>query len=131
VHDKFKVVYPSIIEGATVWVCDDSIFRGDQSNVLVRVLRELGVARIVYVSTAPPAVGPCFYGVALPHRKRLIAHDRELSEVKEMIGCDYLNYLSIEAFYKVMGHRNFCMACFNGKYPIPIPEDREEIGHVA
>jgi amidophosphoribosyltransferase len=42
-----------------------------------------------------------------------------------MIGATSLGYLSIDGMLRAvrMKRHHFCLACFDGKYPIPVPRD--------
>ncbi|PIN14272.1 Amidophosphoribosyltransferase [Handroanthus impetiginosus] len=43
-----------------------------------------------------------------------------VEEIREFIGSDSLAFLSIESIKKLLGDdsKNFCYACFSGKYPV-------------
>jgi amidophosphoribosyltransferase len=58
-------------------------------------------------------------------RKELVASDLSVDEVREFIGADSLAYLSLDALVEATGSEDgqFCRACFDGQYPVPIPED--------
>jgi len=122
---KFSVF--SEVKGKRVMVVDDSIVRGDQSRVVVGLMREAGAKEVYYCSTAPPFRGPCFFGINTPDPNRLIAHGRTEEEVRQKIGADILYYLSLESTFETLGSNHFCTGCFNGQYPLPVPERREEV----
>jgi amidophosphoribosyltransferase len=50
----------------------------------------------------------------------LIANQKEIKEIAEYLGLDTLHYLSLEGLVKATGvdKKNFCLACFDGNYPI-------------
>lgn len=123
---KFSV-FAEEVEGKKVMVIDDSIVRGDQSRLVVHLMREAGAKEIYYCSTAPPFRGPCFFGINIPDPNRLIAHHRTEEEVRQEIGADILHYLSLPGTFEVLGSNNFCTGCFNGQYPLPVPERGEEV----
>jgi amidophosphoribosyltransferase len=54
----------------------------------------------------------------------LIACGHSVEEIRNYIGVDSLCYLSMEGMVEATGipAEDFCLACFDGKYPIP-PED--------
>ena len=60
-----------------------------------------------------------------PGLRELIAAKKENEKaIAEFIGLDSLHYLTVEGMIKATGLRKdcFCLACFNGKYPIAPPE---------
>jgi amidophosphoribosyltransferase len=71
---------------------------------------------------------PCFMGVDIGSSKELIASNRTVEEVRKQIGADSLAYLSIPGLMKAVGHGTideFCRACFDGSYPVPVPQQLE------
>ena len=48
-----------------------------------------------------------------------------MEEIRAHIGATSLGYLSLDGVVKAigMGKENFCRACFDNKYPIPVPQD--------
>jgi amidophosphoribosyltransferase len=48
-----------------------------------------------------------------------------IDELRISIGADSLGFLSVEGAVAAVGKPidQFCVACFNGDYPIPIPEE--------
>jgi amidophosphoribosyltransferase len=53
-----------------------------------------------------------------------------VEEIREFVGADSLGYLSLEGMVAATGgaKTEFCRACFDGEYPIPIPEEQEAQG---
>ena len=47
-----------------------------------------------------------------------------VDQIKDYVGADSLGYLSLEGMVAATGQatESFCRACFDGDYPIPIPE---------
>lgn len=113
-----------IIEGRRLVVVDDSIVRGNTSRKLVALLREGGAAEVHTRITSPPVSWPCFYGIDTDTQEQLIAASGTVEKVREYIGADSLAYLSVEDMVESTGREaaDFCMACFDGHYPIDIPE---------
>jgi len=68
---------------------------------------------------------PNVYGIDMPTKDELVAHNRSVDEVRQIIGCDALIYQDVEAmkqavaqavlpgFPKVQG---FDASCFDGVY---------------
>ena len=61
-------------------------------------------------------------GVDMASRDELLAANKSLSQIREMVDADSLGYLSVEGLMKVVGGTNggFCDACFTGAYPVPV-----------
>jgi amidophosphoribosyltransferase len=76
--------------------------------------------------TAPPYRWPCYYGVDTSSRSELIAAREESVEgIRKAIGADTLGYQTVEGLLKALGveQTKLCLACFTGRYPIPIAQD--------
>ena len=112
------------IAGKRLVVLDDSIVRGNTTKKLVALLREAGAAEVHMRITSPPVKWPCFYGIDTDTQEQLIASHMSVDEIAEHIGADSLAYLSLEGMVEATGAGadTFCLACFNGEYPIEIPE---------
>jgi amidophosphoribosyltransferase len=109
-----------ILRDKSVVVIDDSIVRGTTSKKIIGLIRAAGAKEIHFRIAAPPTTGPCFYGVDTPSRSQLIASHKSIEEIRQFIGADTLAYLSVEGLKKAAGatqERNYCTACFDGKYP--------------
>jgi amidophosphoribosyltransferase len=54
----------------------------------------------------------------------LAAAKWSVEKIREHIGATTLGYLSIEGAVEAVGRpkNEFCLACFNGDYPIAVPE---------
>jgi amidophosphoribosyltransferase len=114
----------SAIEGKRLVVCDDSIVRGNTTQKLVQLLRDAGAAEVHMRITSPPVAWPCFYGIDTDTQEQLIASSHSVEETRAHIGADSLAYLSLDAMVAATGapKDSFCMACFDGAYPIEIPD---------
>jgi len=113
-----------IIAGKRLVVVDDSIVRGNTSKQLVQLLREAGAAEIHLRLTSPPVVWPCFYGIDTDTQEQLIASSHTVEETRAFIGADSLAYLALDDLVASTGcpADEFCRACFDGEYPIEVPE---------
>jgi amidophosphoribosyltransferase len=118
----------SAVRGKRLIVVDDSIVRGNTTRQLVKMLREAGATEVHLRITSPPVRWPCFYGIDMATRTELIATDLGIDEIRAYIGADSLAYLSVEAMVRATGKpsNGFCRACFDGIYPVPIPEGAED-----
>jgi amidophosphoribosyltransferase len=113
-----------VLQDKRVIVIDDSIVRGTTSRKMVQALREAGAREVHMRISSPPVTHPCFYGIDTDSQDHLIAATKSVSAIAEIIGVDSLAYLSQESMLKAtnIDPNNFCTACFNGDYPIPIPD---------
>ncbi len=119
------------LEGKRVVLIDDSIVRGTTSVKIVRMVREAGAKEVHLRSASPPIMWPDFYGIDMPDREKLIAANKSLAEMQEMLEVDSLGFLSVEGLYWAMGagERNdarpqFTDHYFTGDYPTRLT-DRE------
>jgi amidophosphoribosyltransferase len=115
---------PDSIRGKRLVVVDDSIVRGTTTKQIVAALREAGATEVHIRITCPPVKWPCFYGIDMPTRQELIGADLSVEEIRAYVGADSLGYLSQAGMIEATGQPagDFCAACFDGDYPIPIPE---------
>lgn len=116
------------VAGKRVIMVDDSIVRGTTCARLVKLIRDAGAKEVHMRISAPPFRHPCFFGTDIPERTQLLAHERTVEEMREIIGVDSLGFLSLEATHKIaVGARvGFCDACFSGNYPVKVPEQAEK-----
>jgi len=108
-------------KGRNVLLVDDSIVRGNTSKEIVQMAREAGARKVYMASAAPPVRYPNVYGIDMPTKEELIAHDRSIEEVREYIGADALIYQDVNAMKRVVGALNptldgFEASCFDGVY---------------
>lgn len=119
----------SAVRGKRVVMVDDSIVRGTTSGRIINLLRDAGAAEVHMRISAPPFLNPCYYGIDIDSRDKLIACNHSVEEIAEIIGADSLGYLSVEHVKRIAeGGTNsgFCTACFNGDYPTAIPTVTEK-----
>ena len=116
-----------VIRGKRLVVVDDSIVRGNTQRALVRMLREAGAVEVHVRIASPPVRWPCFYGIDFASRAELVAGDLDLDGVRRSIGADSLGYVSLDGLVKATEQpaSRLCAACFDGKYPIPLPDDAQ------
>ena len=118
---KFNPMKP-LLEGKRVILVDDSIVRGTTTPQVIRLLRNSGATEVHMRICAPPICYPCFMGVDMATRRELIAAQKTIPEIREIIEADSLGYLSLEGLVKAVGlpRDRFCLACFTGHYPLPV-----------
>jgi amidophosphoribosyltransferase len=109
-----------ILHDKRVVIVEDSIIRGTTSKMRIKTLREAGAKEVHMVVSCPPHRYPCFYGIDFSTKGELIACQHSVEEVQNFIGLDSLCYLSLPGMVEATGIQQdgFCLACFDGKYPI-------------
>lgn len=117
-----------VLKGKKIVIVEDSIVRGTTSRARIKTLREAGAREIHMRVSCPPLKHPCFYGIDFPTKEELIAFTQSVEEIAKFVGLDSLGYLSLEGLLKAMPlpREEFCTACFQGDYPIPIPKGMEK-----
>jgi len=115
-----------VIEGKRLVVVDDSIVRGNTQRALVRMLREAGASEVHVRIASPPVKWPCFYGIDFASRAELIANGLSCDEIRRSIGADSLGYVALDELVAATAvpKNDLCRACFDGTYPIDLPEPR-------
>jgi amidophosphoribosyltransferase len=114
-----------VVRGKRLTVVDDSIVRGTTTKQIVALLQRAGAAEVHVRISAPPIYHPCFYGIDTQVETELIAAHQSIDEIRDFIGADSLGYLSIKGVLAALDlpYDRFCFACFDGRYPEPVPYD--------
>ncbi|MGH3885325.1 MAG: amidophosphoribosyltransferase [Pseudonocardiaceae bacterium] len=115
-----------VIRGKRLVVVDDSIVRGNTQGAVVRMLREAGAIEVHVRIASPPVRWPCFYGVDFASHTELIASGvggSDVDGIRRAIGADSLGYISLANLIAASEQpvSRLCTACFDGRYPIPLP----------
>lgn len=120
VRVKLNLIEEAVL-GKRVVVVDDSIVRGTTARARVVNLREAGAKEVHMRISCPPHRHPCYYGIDFPDSDKLLANQCTLDEICKYLEADSIGYLSIEGMLQATGgdQNSFCMACFNGEYPVP------------
>jgi len=110
----------SLLKDKRVIIVEDSIIRGTTGQSRVRSLRNAGAKEVHMLVSCPPTCNPCFYGIDFPSNTELIASRKTLDGIRDHLNLDSLTYLSLEGLVEATGLNkdSFCLACFNGEYPI-------------
>jgi amidophosphoribosyltransferase len=112
----------SEFKGKRVLLVDDSIVRGTTSQQIVQLAREAGAAKVYFASAAPPVKHPNVYGIDMPSAHELVAFNRSVEEVQEIIGADRLIFQDIEDLISAVKKedksvvKRFDTAVFDGQY---------------
>lgn len=120
VRVKLNVLRESV-KGKRIIMIDDSIVRGTTSDRIVKMLRDAGASQVHVRISSPPFLWPCYFGTDVPKSEQLIAYNRTIEDIRELIGADTLGYLSLERLEEMVDGRNICKGCFTGKYPLNPP----------
>ena len=110
-----------LVKGKRVIIVDDSIVRGTTCKTRVNSLKEAGATAVHVLVSCPPHRNPCVYGIDFPDRKKLMAANYSLDDIRQYLNADSLGYLSQDGMVRATGHpkESFCMACYDGVYPVP------------
>ncbi|MFP4188791.1 MAG: amidophosphoribosyltransferase [Halobacteriales archaeon] len=112
----------SNIEGKSVTLIDDSIVRGTTSSQLVKLLRDSGASEVHFRVGSPPIVAPCYLGIDMASRDELMASERTVDEIRDEIGADSLEYLTVDDISEAldMSRDEMCTGCVTGSYPVDV-----------
>ena len=119
----------TIIKNKSIILIDDSLVRGTTCYKIVKMLYESG-AKEVHVRVACPIIKfPDFYGVDMPTKEELLAHNKTVQEMSSYIKAKSLSFLSVEGLYNALlkekrnnSYPQFSDHYFTGEYPIK-PDD--------
>jgi len=115
------------VKGKRVVLIDDSIVRGTTCKHIIDLLKKAGATEVHMRISSPPFLNPCFFGTDISSRDNLIACHYTTDEIRQKIGADTLGYLSMDGIKSIAKDStiDFCYACFDGKYPIDVPDSKE------
>jgi len=120
-------------KGKNVLLVDDSIVRGTTSKEIITMARDAGANKVYFASAAPPVTYPNVYGIDMPCAEDLIAHNRSVEEVANIIGADWLVYNDLAALVSAAQEGNakikrFEDSIFTGDYiTVGSPPLRERV----
>ncbi|HEV7848466.1 MAG TPA: amidophosphoribosyltransferase [Mycetocola sp.] len=107
-------------KGKNILIVDDSIVRGTTSKEIVDMARAAGANKVTFTSAAPPVRFPHVYGINMPSRNELVAHNRKIPEIARELGADRLIYQEVEdmkqAILQGSNVTDLEMSCFTGDY---------------
>lgn len=111
-----------LLQDQRVLLIEDSIIRGTTTRTRIQTLRDAGAKELHMFVSCPPHRHPCPYGIDFSTKGELIAASHSVDQIRKFIGLDSLNYLSLAGLLE--GARanpddhGFCVACFDGNYPV-------------
>jgi amidophosphoribosyltransferase len=110
------------ISGQRLIVVDDSIVRGTTTKALVGMLRDAGAREVHLRISSPPFMWPCYFGIDTPTRDDLLAAHHSVEEMREYVGSDSLEFITLENLRSAIRlDGECCDACLTGNYPAPTP----------
>ncbi len=114
------------VNGKKIVLVDDSIVRGNTLTRIIKTLKDAGAKEVHIRIASPPFVDICYFGTDIDKREKLIANGKTKEEIRQEIGADTLEYLSLESLKEITKDckiNNFCNGCFTHKYPIKVPKE--------
>ncbi|MDQ8934710.1 amidophosphoribosyltransferase [Acinetobacter rudis] len=83
-------------KGKNVLLVDDSIVRGTTCNEIIQMARDAGAKKVFFASAAPMVKYPNVYGIDMPAKAELIASNRNVEEIRDIIEADRLIFQDLE-----------------------------------
>ncbi len=128
-----------------VLLVDDSIVRGTTSKEIIQMARQAGAKKVYFASAAPEVRYPNVYGIDMPTRGELLAHNIDVAEMTKIIGADWLIFQNLSALIQAAQEDNqtiqeFEASVFTGKYItgdideeylVNLEQQRQNIRHSA
>ena len=113
----------AVLADKRVVVVDDSIVRGTTMRKIIKMLRRAGARQVHLRISSPTFRFPCYYGIDTPERGELIGATHNLEEIRKQVRADTLYYISIQGLLEAVcgTDKQYCTACFSGKYPLRFP----------
>ena len=111
------------VKGKRIIMIDDSIVRGTTSGKIVKLLKDAGASEVHVRISSPPVTHSCYMGIDTPNRKKLMAANMTIEEMREHIGADSLAFISVQGLKDCIGFGDeICDACFTGDYPVELSD---------
>lgn len=126
-------------KGKNVLLVDDSIVRGTTSGEIIQMARDVGAKKVYFASAAPEVRFPNVYGIDMPNAAELIAHDKTVDEISQVIGADWLIFQELQDVYDAINEAAKCSndkieqfedSIFTGNY-ITGDVDQNYLDHLA
>lgn len=115
-----------LLAAKRVILVDDSIVRGTTLRKIVRMVRGAGATEVHLRIGSPVTRHSCFYGVDTPDEASLIGNRLDADGIRDHLTADSLRYMTVEGLRSCLDdHGQFCTACFDGNYPIPLSETKQ------
>jgi amidophosphoribosyltransferase len=116
VRQKFNVL-PNIYKDKVVVLIDDSIVRGTTIKQISYMIYQAGAKEIHLRIGSPQVISSCYYGIDTPTENELIANTMSIESIIKDFGLFSLKHISLDKLLEcVQKPKNYCHACFSGKY---------------
>jgi len=119
----------TIVKDKSIILIDDSLVRGTTCHKIIKMLYEAGAKEVHVRIGCPEIKHPDFYGVDMPTKNELLAHNKSKQEMCSYIKAKSLNFLSLDGLYNALigekrnpRYPQFSDHYFTGEYPIK-PQD--------
>ncbi|EPQ57992.1 amidophosphoribosyltransferase [Gloeophyllum trabeum ATCC 11539] len=104
-----------------VLIVDDSIVRGTTSKEIIQMAKDVGAKKVIVASCAPPIRYSNVYGIDMPSRVELVAHERNEDEIAAQIGADLVIFQTLPDLISSVRQFNpvieqFDCSVFTGEY---------------
>ncbi|CAL1705223.1 unnamed protein product [Somion occarium] len=104
-----------------VLIVDDSIVRGTTSKEIIQMAKDVGAKKVIVASCAPPIRFSNVYGIDMPSRAELVAHNRDTEAVAKEIGADLVIFQKLDDLVSSVRQFNpsipqFDCSVFTGEY---------------
>lgn len=108
---------PEAVSGKEIILVEDSIVRGTTIKKLIQILRDHGAKKVHVRVASPPVKFEENSSIDVPNKRDLMNYGKTVEEVREMIGCDSLYYLSLDGLKEAVGCKSFYTQYFDGINP--------------
>ena len=115
----------TMLTNKKIILIDDSLVRGTTCHKIVNMLYNSGAKEVHVRIACPKILYPDFYGVDMPTKKELLAHNKSTDEMCKYIKAKSLEFLSLDGLYKALGagkrnssYPQFSDHYFTGEYPV-------------
>ena len=127
----------TMLKNKSIILIDDSLVRGTTCHKIVKMLYDAGAKEVHVRIACPEIIYPDFYGIDMPTKKELLAHNKNNKEMCSYINAKSLKFLSLQGLYRALGYseRNKTYPLlsdhyFTGDYPIQ-PSDTLDEGEIT
>jgi amidophosphoribosyltransferase len=127
----------TVLNNKKIILIDDSLVRGTTCLKIVKMLYDAGAKEVHVRIACPEILFPDFYGVDMPTKKELLAHNKSNEDMCTYIKAKSLKFLSLKGLYKALGYEkrndNYPQMSdhyFTGEYPIK-PSDELGDGKIT
>jgi len=115
-----KFLFNTELRDSIIYLCDDSIVRGNTMRELIKLLKNEHKVKKIHVRiSSPPVKNICHYGIDIPDKTQLIgANEPDIPSIQKSINCDSLVFLSLEDMKEIMETptQKVCTSCFDNTY---------------